>query len=71
MAKRSKGEHLTTVRTTFNPSVEYEVNDRELLDLARQGLIYNGKAPASPALEPDEGTDSDVDDAADKKGAQS
>lgn len=71
-AKGAPSAGLTTVRTTFNPSVELEIDAAELLDLTRQGLVYHGTASAAPALAPGEGTDSDVttDDAENERGAQ-
>lgn len=35
------------IRTTFNPGQSIEVGDAEYLDLKRQGLIYEGDAPAA------------------------
>lgn len=35
-----------TVRTTFRPDVELEVDDAEYLDLQRQGLLVTDEAPA-------------------------
>lgn len=38
----------TEVRTTFNPHEVITVGDAELLDLKRQGLLYEG-TPTEPA----------------------
>lgn len=45
---------LTPVRTTINPHEVIRVGDAELLDLKRQGLIYEGDDLAEP--DADEGT---------------
>ena len=71
MAKKVKSEpaaELTTVRFTFDPSIEHEVDAATLLDATRQGLIYHGDAPAAPALVPDESTENGDELADEKKG---
>ncbi|MDQ0758695.1 hypothetical protein [Streptomyces canus] len=35
---------MPTVRTTFRPDLEFEVDDAEYLDLQRQGLLVEGDA---------------------------
>jgi hypothetical protein len=42
-------DELTPVRTTFNPREVIRVGAAELLDLTRQGLIYEGEDLAEPA----------------------
>lgn len=60
MAKRkaaASGPKLHKVRTTLEPGKVIEVGEAELTDLERQGLIFDGKAPAEP--EAPEGADDD------------
>lgn len=35
-------ENKNKIRTTMQPDEEIEVDDRELLDLQRQGLVHEG-----------------------------
>lgn len=42
---------MTKVRTTINPTVELDVDDRELRDLTLQGLVLDTKATTEGGLE--------------------
>jgi len=48
--ERGRAVGLTKVRTTFTPGEVIEVDERELLDLKRQGLIHSleGDEPDKP-----------------------
>lgn len=53
--ERGRAVALSKVRTTFTPGEVIEVDERELLDLERQGLIYSGElADGESAAEGDE-----------------
>lgn len=41
---------MTTVRVTMHPDREYEVDAAEYTDLARQGLLVEGKGHKAPDL---------------------
>lgn len=43
---------MPTVRTTMQPDVDVEVNDAELLDLERQGLLVQRPSDSAPAAAP-------------------
>ena len=58
--ERGRAVALTKVRTTITPGKVIEVDERELLDLKRQGLIYSPKGDKS--AEPDDDNDSDEPD---------
>ncbi|MFE9064933.1 hypothetical protein [Streptomyces violaceusniger] len=40
------------VRTTMQPHIDVEVNDAELLDLERQGLLVDAPPASAPAAAP-------------------
>ncbi|MCQ8831758.1 hypothetical protein [Streptomyces malaysiensis] len=40
------------VRTTMQPHIDVEVNDAELLDLERQGLLVQRPSDSAPAAAP-------------------
>lgn len=40
---------MPLIRTTIDPDREVEVDERELLDLQRQGLVVPELTPAAPA----------------------
>lgn len=41
---------MTRLRTKFTPEVVIEVDERELIDLERQGLIYSREHPAGTKI---------------------
>lgn len=43
---------MPTVRTTMQPDVDVEVNEAELLDLQRQGLLVAAPPASAPAAAP-------------------
>lgn len=56
---------MTKVRTTFNPGLVLEVDDTELVDLERQGLLHSrehGTSPLPEGLAPWRGSDETADD---------
>jgi len=58
--ERGRAVGLTKVRTTFEPGKVIEVDERELLDLERQGLVYS---PKGDKLEPETTEPDDIVDA--------
>ena len=43
---------MPTIRTTMQPDVDVDVNEAELLDLRRQGLLIAAPSPSTPAAAP-------------------
>lgn len=59
----------TAIRTTFNPGDVIRVGDAELLDLKRQGLVFE-VVGESDAIEDDTTVPPTGDDETDQEGAQ-